>query len=164
LKGLGLQNRQGSSRRRAKCPSRQCLSGSRKCDGGGGEGILDGDGGEDAAGEILLRVGVQMCRRSVRVENETRSWSTVARARARRRPEIDGGGIPVILVDPRDEDGRICFYFFSLSVQHTGPFAVVVCRSERAPLCLPSVETKVGHIFFGCKRIQLLHVAASNRR
>jgi hypothetical protein len=92
LKERGLRNRQGSSRRRAKCPSRHNLSGSRKCDGGVGEGILDGDSGEDAAGEILLPVGMQMCHRSVRVENESWSWSTVARARACGMLEIDGGG------------------------------------------------------------------------
>jgi hypothetical protein len=92
LKGRGLQNRQGSSRRTAKCPSRQSLSGIRKCDSGMGEGILDGNGGKDFAGEILLRIGMPMCCRSIRVENETWSWSTMARAGARRRPEIDGGG------------------------------------------------------------------------
>jgi hypothetical protein len=78
----------------------------------------------------------------------------------------DGGGIPVILVEPRDGDGRMCFYFvFSHSVQNTGPFAVVVCRSERAPLCLSSVKTKWDTVVFsGCKRIRLVPMATSNGR
>jgi hypothetical protein len=61
----------------------------------------------------------------------------------------DGGGIPVILVEPRDGDGRMCFYFvFSHSVQNTGPFAVVRCRSERAPLLSVIHGNKVGHNCF----------------
>jgi hypothetical protein len=55
-----------------------------------GEGILDGDvSGDDAAGEILLRVGMQMFRRSVRASGE-------------RDVELEHGGTSHITQEARD--------------------------------------------------------------